>query len=145
MERVTELVGVYHASGTLWGELSYWVGARLGRAHCALCDVTHGTFRPKAGWAECASGLGVPFTTFHLDDRPADVAAASVDATPCVLARLTDGGLRVLVGPADLEACGGDPATLIDVIERNATAGGLSLGGAAHDPPGPVGGSAASA
>lgn len=145
MERVTELVGVYHASGTLWGELSYWVGARLGRAHCALCDVTHGTFRPKAGWSACAAGLGVPFTTFHLDDRPADVAAASVEGTPCVLARLTDRSVRVLVGPAELEACGGNPAALIDVIERNVTIAGLSLGGAADDPPDPVGGPAAPA
>jgi len=128
MERVTELVGIYHASGTLWGELSYWVGARLGRAHCALCDITHGTFRRKPGWDACAQDLTVPFVTFHLDDRPADVAAASDGATPCVLARTEGGGLHLLVGPDDLEACGGDPETLVGVVVRNARARELDLG-----------------
>lgn len=127
MEQVTELVGVYHASGTLWGELSYWLGARLGRAHCALCDVTHGTFRRKPGWSACVEALPIPFTTYHLDDRPADVAAASEGATPCVLARERSGGLRLLVGPADLEACGGEPSALVGALVRNATAMGLTL------------------
>lgn len=127
MERVTELVGIYHASGTLWGELSYWVGARLGRAHCALCDVTHGTFRRKPGWDSCAQALPVPFVTFHLDDRPPDVAAASEGATPCVLARVSGGGLRVLVDAGDLEACGGDPQSLVDAVVRSAEAMGLDL------------------
>lgn len=127
MEQVTELVGVYHASGTLWGELSYWVGARLGKAHCSLCDVTHGTFRRKPGWSACAEALPVPFVTYHLDDRPADVATASGDATPCVLARTATGELRLLVGPADLEACEGDPEVLVEVMGRNAADLGLDL------------------
>jgi hypothetical protein len=33
------LIGVYAADGTVTGELAYFVGARLGRAHCALCDI----------------------------------------------------------------------------------------------------------
>ena len=129
MAAVTELIGVYHASGTLWGELSYWVGARLGRAHCSLCDVTHGTFRRKPGWSACESALAVPFVTYHLNDRPDDVAAVSEDATPCVLARTSAGELRVLVGPEELEACGGDPQALVDTIVRNAAALALDLGG----------------
>ncbi len=135
MERITELVGVYHASGTLWGELSYWVGARLGRAHCALCDITHGTFRRKSAWVSCADTLPVPFTTYHLDDRPPDVVAASEGSTPCVLARtVTDadsgpGVLRMLVDPTELEGCAGEPAALADAVVRNAAALGLDLGG----------------
>lgn len=129
MAVVTELVGVYHASGTLWGELSYWVGARLGRAHCALCDVTHGTFRPKAGWSACVEGLPVPFVTYHLDDRPDDVVRASEGRTPCVLARTSDpAALHLLVGPADLATCDGDPEALVEVMARHAADLGLKLG-----------------
>lgn len=129
MVAVTELVGVYHASGTLWGELSYWVGARLGRAHCALCDVTHGTFRPRAGWSACAEALPVPFVTYHLNDRPDDVVRASEGRTPCVLARTSDpAALHLLVGAADLEACDGDPAALVDAMARNASALDLEFG-----------------
>jgi hypothetical protein len=43
--RVVRLVGVYDADGTPRGEIAYWVGARLGRTHCALCDITHGPWR----------------------------------------------------------------------------------------------------
>ena len=127
MAAVTELIGVYHASGTLWGELSYWVGARLGRAHCSLCDVTHGTFRRKRGWSACEQALPVPFVSYHLNDRPADVAAASGEATPCVLARTASGELHMLVRPADLEACEGNPEALVGVMDRNAADLGLDL------------------
>jgi hypothetical protein len=39
---IRRLVGVYNANGTVGGELAYFLGARLGRAHCSLCDITHG-------------------------------------------------------------------------------------------------------
>lgn len=50
------LVGVYDADGTVLGELSYFVKARLGRAHCSLCDITHGVVLlvDRDGLAECA-------------------------------------------------------------------------------------------
>ena len=41
-DRLARLVGVYDADGTPWGEVAYWVGARLGRRHCSLCEITHG-------------------------------------------------------------------------------------------------------
>ena len=42
---VTGLVGVYHANGSWHGELAYLLGRLSGRAHCALCDITHGLLR----------------------------------------------------------------------------------------------------
>ena len=64
-QRIVRLVGVYDADATFRGELSYWVGARLGRRHCALCDITHGTVRERPEWAACRTGLPIPFDTFH--------------------------------------------------------------------------------
>ena len=46
--RVVRFVGVYNAEGTLRGEVAYWIGARLGLGHCALCDITHGVFTVRA-------------------------------------------------------------------------------------------------
>jgi hypothetical protein len=129
VRHVTGLVGVYHAEGNLWGELSYWVGARLGRAHCALCDITHGTFRRKRSWDACQQELVVPFTTWHLDDRPDDVRAASEGHTPCVLARTEDNALVVIVGPDELNRCGGDPAALVDALMEGVSHAGLRLPG----------------
>lgn len=84
------------------GEVRYWVGARLGRAHCALCDVTHGTFRRRSTWEDLVARLPVPFVTHHRDDAPADVLA--LGALPLVAAR-TDDGVRLVLGPDALAAC----------------------------------------
>ena len=126
---VERLVGVYHADGTVLGELRYWFGARLGRAHCALCDITHGTFRAKPQWVEGRDGLGVRFETVHLDEREPDLTAATEGATPCVVARTGEGWIELL-GPDDLEALHGDVAALFDAVRARADGLGLALGAA---------------
>ena len=88
---VTEFIGVYDADSTLIGEVSYWIGARLGRAHCSLCELTHGLFTQKNEWKTCAADLGVPFHTFHRDDAPADVLATLAGEFPAVLQRTAEG------------------------------------------------------
>lgn len=130
--RVVRLVGVYHANGSLGGEIAYWVGARLGRAHCALCDITHGTFRPKAEFARCAAGIPVPFDLVHLDERSAEVEAATDGRTPCVVALVTRDqdasgptDVVVLVGTEALDGCGGEPAALVRALEGAVDGQGL--------------------
>lgn len=108
---IRELVGVYDADATLWGEVSYWIGARFGRRHCSLCDITHGVFTEKRTWQECRSHLGVAFTTFHRDDQPDDVRACLGTRLPAIAAR-TDAGVEVFVTPEELETCHGDPERL---------------------------------
>jgi hypothetical protein len=119
---ITSLTGVYHADGSLIGELRYLVGSRLGRAHCSLCDITHGALREKAAWRAERDRLGVPFRAVHLDERTPEERAASDGRTPCVLAHGPD-GIRVLLGPDELEACAGDPAALAaaiaELVERD--------------------------
>jgi hypothetical protein len=115
---ITRLTGVYHAEGSLLGELRYVVGSRLGRTHCALCDITHGRVREKPAWRAARERLPVPFTAVHLDERTPEERAASDGATPCVLAHEDDGAIGVLLGPAELERCGGDPGALVAAIER---------------------------
>ena len=123
---VRRLVGVYDADGTAWGELRYWVGARLGRAHCALCDITHGLVRERAVWRSCRDGLPVAFATYHRDDRPAGVRAASGERVPSVLAE-TDEGYLVLLGPEEIERCGGSGTALVTAVRSAAGAAGLVL------------------
>ncbi|MCB1016711.1 MAG: hypothetical protein KDB10_16600 [Acidimicrobiales bacterium] len=123
--RLRRLVGVYDADHTLRGELAYWVGARLGRAHCALCDITHGTFREKAQWQACRAGLPVPFDTFHRDDQPDAVREAVGGAAPVVVAELEDGAVVALLGAADLDACAGSVDALAAALEQAVTVAGL--------------------
>ena len=113
---VTRLTGVYHADGSLLGELRYVAGTIFGGAHCSLCDITHGRVREKAQWRTERERLPVPFTAVHLDERSPAEAAASEGRTPCVLAH-TDDGVEVLLGPPELTACDKDPAALVAAIE----------------------------
>ena len=122
---IERFIGVYHAEGTLRGELAYWFGSRLGRAHCALCDITHGSFRERSDWKRCCASLPVPFITYHLNDQPAGVRPLTAGRTPAVLADTTDGPVLLLdaSGLADVR---GDPEALIDLLRRAVSTAGLT-------------------
>lgn len=120
---ITELVGVYNADGGLVGEARYVVGSWFGKAHCSLCDVTHSPFRRKKQWDAMVSTLGVPFSLDHLNDMPRDVGKLVAEhGAPLVVARTADGGLRVLLTPADLEPLGGS-VTAFEQSLRTTVAG----------------------
>lgn len=110
---VHEVIGVYDADGSLRGELAYALGKLTGQAHCALCDITHGTLRRRPGFDVACQRLGVPVTLLHRDEQPPDVAALTAGRTPMVVGR-TDDGLVVLLSAADLERCERDPEALVD-------------------------------
>jgi hypothetical protein len=123
-KEIQRLVGVYDADGTVRGELAYLIGARLGRAHCALCDITHGLVRERQEWKDGRGALPVPFVTYHRDDQPERVRAAVGAAAPVVVAE-TGTGVVGLLGPAELEACEASVERLVAAIERAVHAAGL--------------------
>ena len=114
--RIIRLVGVYNAESTFVGEVGYWVGARLGRAHCGLCDITHGSVRERRDWQVCRAGLPVPFKTFHRNDQPDSVRRAIGDVAPAVVAETTS-GIVALLDAAALERCAASPDALVAAIE----------------------------
>ena len=123
--RIVRLVGVYDADSTLRGELAYWVGARLGRRHCSLCDITHGSVRQRPEWKACQAGLPVPFDTFHRNDQPDPVRAAAGGQSPVVVAQ-TDLDHIVLLAPGELDTCEGSIDRLVEAIELSAERLGLT-------------------
>jgi hypothetical protein len=123
-QQVARLVGVYDADSTLRGELAYWIGARLGRRHCALCDITHGSIRQRPQWKACRAELPTPFATYHRNDQPDNVRVAASDQAPVVIAE-TDAGDVLLLTPDDLDACAGSIDRLVEAIERAARRLGL--------------------
>ena len=124
-QRIIRLVGVYDADSTVRGELAYWVGARLGRRHCSLCEITHGSVRQRPEWRACQAGLPVRFDTFHRNDQPDPIRTAAGGQAPVVVAE-TDIGHMLLLAFADLDACGGSIDRLVDAIERSAVRLGLT-------------------
>jgi hypothetical protein len=125
---IERLVGVYDADGTVRGELAYWVGARLGRVHCSLCDITHGRFRTRADWKAARATLRAPFDAYHRDDQPADVRAVAGGSVPVVVAATTS-GMVVLLAPADLEACAGSVELFVRALDDAARTSGLTWPG----------------
>lgn len=111
-EEVIEFIGVYDADATLIGEISYWLKARVGATHCALCELTHGVFRTKREWVSCSRELAVPFQTFHRNDAPADVLQTS-QQFPVVLVRRSS-GLSVLLDADALDEFAGDTVKFAD-------------------------------
>ena len=121
---IERLIGVYDADGTLRGEAAYWIGARLGRRHCSLCDVTHGSFTEKSTWKRCRSSLPVPFDTYHRDDQPDDVRRASGDTAPVVVAKTSE-GFALLLDDARISSVDSDPSRLVALISEAVEAAGL--------------------
>ena len=114
---IGRLIGVYDAKGSIPGEIAYWIGARLGTRHCALCEITHGIFREKAEWTRCSSDLSIPFEALHLDEVTPGLAEAVRGRAPCVVAERAGGELEIVIDRDQLESCGGQPERLADLIE----------------------------
>ena len=106
------------------GELAYWIGARLGRSHCALCEITHGLVRERDEWRTCRAGLPIPFDTFHRDDQPDAIRTVLKGVYPAVVAETTT-GMVVLLDPQQLTACDGSTERLVAAIHEQVDRTGL--------------------
>lgn len=132
--QVLSFVGVYDADGSLRGELAYWFGARLGRRHCALCDITHGIVREREDWRQVRDELGVPFATVHRDEASPDVLAVVRDGLPAVVA-VTAAGVAALLGPSELSVCAGSPLAMVEALRGAVDRGGLTAAWQVPDTP----------
>ena len=124
--RIERIIGVYHAKGTAMGELTYWLKARAGIGHCALCEITHGSVREKSEWRSCRAELPVAVETVHLDQRSPQLVTFTEGRTPCVVAD-TPTGFVMLVDADGLAACDGSPTCLVDAITAQAEVLHLTL------------------
>jgi hypothetical protein len=104
---IQRLSFVYDADGTLAGELKYYVGSLIGRAHCALCDITHSKLGKRSSFRKCVADIGLPITYLHRNDVPADVVTAAAGQWPVVVGHDEQGVAAVLLDREALERCGG--------------------------------------
>ncbi|MBM64775.1 MAG: hypothetical protein CMH55_00910 [Myxococcales bacterium] len=116
----TRLIGVYHADGSFMGELRYAMGLFRG-VHCSLCDISHGGVRMKEAFRQWMESRSETVKMLHLDEQPSDLAAFTLGQTPCLV--LDRGaGWEMLLGDADLKACGGDVASFVAAVEARLAA-----------------------
>lgn len=118
--KITELYGVYDADGTLVGEATYWIGARLGLRHCSLCDITHSLFAEKSEWQKCvaelASSHGVSFKAFHRNDQPDEVRQVIAGDYPAIVAHDLAGNFSLFLSAAEINECSKSPKELLKLI-----------------------------
>lgn len=132
MSLVVLLTGVYDADGGAIGELRYWIGARLGRAHCSLCEVTHSAIKERREWSETRSTLSVEFRTLHRDEQSEAVSAATNGLFPAVVAQDEFGEVYLLLGAEDIKEIARQSQphlALVVGVEQAGTAIGLSWPG----------------
>ena len=117
---ITDLYGVYDADATVIGEISYWIGARLGIRHCTLCDITHSMFFKKAAWkqrqAELLEKYGINFQTFHRNDQLDEVSRVIRGAYPAVVAKDINGNFTLFMSEDEISAAGDSPDCFMDEI-----------------------------
>ncbi len=118
---------MYDADGTVRGELAYLVQRATRRAHCALCDISHGTLRRRPAFDRAIERLPVPIRMLHRNELSAAQAAAAAGALPCILA-VSNAGVRLLIDGPTLEQEAMDPDGLVDAIVAAAAVAGLELG-----------------
>jgi hypothetical protein len=121
--KITTLYGVYDADATILGELSYWLGARIGVRHCSLCDITHSLFKQKAAWQDCVKELqenhGVKFHAYHRNDQPDQVRKVIAGNYPAVVAQDESGQFSLFMTDAEISQCDNSPERFMAaVIER---------------------------
>jgi len=121
--KIVALYGIYDADATILGELSYWIGARLGIRHCSLCDITHSLFKQKSTWQECVKELkenhGVDFHAYHRNDQPDQVRKVIAGNYPAVVAEDSSGKFSLFMNDAEISNCYSSPEKFMaKVIER---------------------------
>ncbi|WP_084039101.1 hypothetical protein [Demequina sp. NBRC 110053] len=116
MTELTDLAGVYDADGGVRGEVAYVIGHMLGRAHCALCDVTHSPVRRKPEWDRMAATLPAPMRLLHRNELDLELRDAMAGEELALVAARLDGSWEVVLGPEALEAVQGDVTRFRDTL-----------------------------
>ncbi|WP_063045206.1 MULTISPECIES: hypothetical protein [Nocardia] len=124
MTVVRGLVGIFNGDGGIRGELAYALGKLRGTAECALCDITHRGIRTNPQWKDVMCKLAVPFELVHRDERSAEIAQLTAEATPALVAA-TDDGHHLIMGPADFAGVDGEAAEFVRVLRKRVTEAGL--------------------
>ena len=101
------LYAIYDADGSLVGELRYLVDKFLGRANCALCDLSHG-WHPagRRAWRQ-QQGATTQLSWLHRDEVPHHVLAHVSESLHCI-AIDTNGCVDILISKDQLARCEGD-------------------------------------
>jgi hypothetical protein len=108
---VNRVILVYNGDSGLAALLLDAVKKAAGREDCELCEITYGPTGKRREWVACERRLGVAIEELHRDRLPA-AWGISRSELPCILGRTGEERPFVLLGRADIRACGKSVAAL---------------------------------
>jgi len=108
---------IYDADGSFMGELRYLRDKCLGKADCALCDLSHG-WSPlgRSDWRR-RIGVAASLNWLHRDELPDHVAAQIEGQLPCVAVDRS-GEIDIVIGREALRGCEGDFSVFERLLEQ---------------------------
>lgn len=103
------------------GEVRYLRDKCLGKAECALCDLSHG-WSPlgRSDWRR-RKGVSASLHWLHRDELPGHVAAQVAGQLPCVAVD-RDGEIEIVIGREALRGCEGDFSVFEHLLEQTVRA-----------------------
>ena len=117
MARVPNFYAIYDADGSFMGEIRYLRDKCLGKADCALCDLSHG-WSPlgRSDWRR-RIGVAASLNWLHRDELPDHVAAQIEGQLPCIAVDRS-GEIDIVIGREALRGCGGDFSVFEHLLEQ---------------------------
>ena len=108
---------IYDADRSFMGEVRYLRDKCLGKAECALCDLSHG-WNPlgRSDWRG-RKGVAASLNWLHRDELPDHVAAQIEGQLPCVAVDRS-GEIDIVIGREALRGCEGDFSVFERLLEQ---------------------------
>jgi hypothetical protein len=114
---VPTFYAIYDSDGSFMGEVRYLRDKCLGKAECALCDLSHG-WNPfgQSGWRQ-RSGVTASMNWVHRDELPQHITNLVVGHLPCVVME-SGHTVEIVVSRAALVGCEGDFSVFEHLLEQ---------------------------
>ena len=115
------LYAIYDADGSFLGEVRYLRDKCLGKAECALCELSHG-WNPlgRPDWRR-RKGVAASLNWLHRDELPHHIANQVRGQLPCVAVDRS-GEVEIVIGREALLGCEGDFSVFVHLLEQAARA-----------------------
>lgn len=115
--KFSRIVGVYNASGSLIGEISYMIGKMTGSAHCALCDITHKGLTEKGDFVALRRKFNLEL--LHLNElEDEELEKITEGKAPCIVGkREEDKRWVILIESRELGKCDKDVGKFHNMLE----------------------------
>ena len=101
-------------------------GKISGRAHCSLCDITHGwTWNGKEDWQQFLKQTELLFSVMHRNEQSESLALYTKDHLPCIVMSHGE-SYEIVMNSTELDSFKGNIQQFLDCLSAKFKTLGLS-------------------